>query len=124
VLPRSDLTGCPPSSNRHLFEMEPQYCRSDHRCTTDPDTRDGHGSSAPADWRDVRRTGRSAVGRLRRRPFRASRTHTTYEHFAVDVTRGHTTIRWEVTERVATVWLHRPHRHNPWTGTMHTSSGR
>lgn len=28
-------------------------------------------------------------------------------------------IRWEVTERVATVWLHRPHRHNAWTGTMH-----
>jgi enoyl-CoA hydratase/carnithine racemase len=38
----------------------------------------------------------------------------------VDVTGGHTTIRWEVAERVATVWLHRPHRHNAWTGTMHT----
>ena len=31
-----------------------------------------------------------------------------------------TAIRWEVTDRVATVWLHRPHRHNAWTGTMHT----
>ena len=30
------------------------------------------------------------------------------------------TIRWEITERVATVWLHRPHRHNAWTGTMHS----
>jgi enoyl-CoA hydratase/carnithine racemase len=29
-------------------------------------------------------------------------------------------VRWEVAERVATVWLHRPHRHNAWTGTMHT----
>jgi enoyl-CoA hydratase/carnithine racemase len=29
-------------------------------------------------------------------------------------------IRWEVTDRLATVWLHRPHRHNAWTGTMHT----
>lgn len=28
-------------------------------------------------------------------------------------------IRWEVADRVATVWLHRPHRHNAWTGTMH-----
>ncbi len=27
-------------------------------------------------------------------------------------------IRWEVDDRVATVWLHRPHRHNAWTGTM------
>jgi enoyl-CoA hydratase/carnithine racemase len=31
-----------------------------------------------------------------------------------------TAIRWEVADRVATVWLHRPHRHNAWTGTMHT----
>ena len=31
-----------------------------------------------------------------------------------------TAIRWEITERVATVWLHRPHRHNAWTGKMHT----
>jgi enoyl-CoA hydratase/carnithine racemase len=31
-----------------------------------------------------------------------------------------TAIRWEVAERVATVWLHRPHRHNAWTGAMHT----
>jgi enoyl-CoA hydratase/carnithine racemase len=30
-----------------------------------------------------------------------------------------TAIRWEVEDRVATVWLHRPHRHNAWTGTMH-----
>jgi enoyl-CoA hydratase/carnithine racemase len=30
-------------------------------------------------------------------------------------------IRWEVDDRVATVWLHRPHRHNAWTGTMHTA---
>jgi enoyl-CoA hydratase/carnithine racemase len=29
-------------------------------------------------------------------------------------------LRWEVVDRVATVWLHRPHRHNAWTGTMHT----
>jgi enoyl-CoA hydratase/carnithine racemase len=31
-----------------------------------------------------------------------------------------TALRWSVDERVATVWLHRPHRHNAWTGTMHT----
>ena len=31
-----------------------------------------------------------------------------------------TAIRWDVADRVATVWLHRPHRHNAWTGTMHT----
>ena len=31
-----------------------------------------------------------------------------------------TAIRWEITDRVATVWLHRPHRHNAWTGTMHS----
>jgi enoyl-CoA hydratase/carnithine racemase len=31
-----------------------------------------------------------------------------------------TAVRVEVTERVATVWLHRPHRHNAWTGKMHT----
>jgi enoyl-CoA hydratase/carnithine racemase len=30
-----------------------------------------------------------------------------------------TAIRWSVEGRVATVWLHRPHRHNAWTGTMH-----
>ena len=30
-----------------------------------------------------------------------------------------TAIRWEVADRVATVWLHRPHRHNAWTGRMH-----
>jgi enoyl-CoA hydratase/carnithine racemase len=30
-----------------------------------------------------------------------------------------TAIRWKITERVATLWLHRPHRHNAWTGTMH-----
>ena len=30
------------------------------------------------------------------------------------------TLRWEIDDRVATVWLHRPHRHNAWTGTMHT----
>jgi enoyl-CoA hydratase/carnithine racemase len=29
-------------------------------------------------------------------------------------------IRFEVTDRVATVWLHRPHRHNAWTGRMHS----
>lgn len=28
-------------------------------------------------------------------------------------------IRWEISESVATVWLHRPHRHNAWTGKMH-----
>ena len=27
--------------------------------------------------------------------------------------------RYEVEGRVATVWLHRPHRHNAWTGRMH-----
>jgi enoyl-CoA hydratase/carnithine racemase len=31
-----------------------------------------------------------------------------------------TAIRWVVEDRVATVWLHRPHRHNAWTGTMHS----
>jgi enoyl-CoA hydratase/carnithine racemase len=31
-----------------------------------------------------------------------------------------TAIRWEIADLVATVWLHRPHRHNAWTGTMHT----
>jgi enoyl-CoA hydratase/carnithine racemase len=30
-----------------------------------------------------------------------------------------TAVRWELADRVATVWLHRPHRHNAWTGTMH-----
>jgi enoyl-CoA hydratase/carnithine racemase len=30
-----------------------------------------------------------------------------------------TAVRFEVVDRVATVWLHRPHRHNAWTGTMH-----
>jgi enoyl-CoA hydratase/carnithine racemase len=35
-------------------------------------------------------------------------------------TTGETTaIRWEVDGPVATVWLHRPHRHNAWTGKMH-----
>jgi enoyl-CoA hydratase/carnithine racemase len=29
-------------------------------------------------------------------------------------------IRYEVDEHVATVWLDRPHRHNAWTGRMHT----
>ena len=27
--------------------------------------------------------------------------------------------RFEVDGHVATVWLHRPHRHNAWTGRMH-----
>ena len=27
--------------------------------------------------------------------------------------------RYEVTNRVSTVWFHRPHRHNAWTGRMH-----
>ncbi len=31
-----------------------------------------------------------------------------------------TAIRWEIADQVATVRLHRPHRHNAWTGTMHT----
>ncbi|TDT16987.1 enoyl-CoA hydratase [Ilumatobacter fluminis] len=30
------------------------------------------------------------------------------------------TIRHEISDHVATVWLHRPHRHNAWTGRMHT----
>ncbi len=29
-------------------------------------------------------------------------------------------IRWAIDGAVATVWLHRPHRHNAWTGRMHT----
>lgn len=29
------------------------------------------------------------------------------------------TIKWSVDGPVATVWLHRPHRHNAWTGRMH-----
>ena len=33
-------------------------------------------------------------------------------------------IRWDVADRVATVWLHRPHRHNAWTGTMHAEYRR
>lgn len=28
-------------------------------------------------------------------------------------------VRYEVDDHVATVWLHRPHRHNAWTGRMH-----
>ena len=35
-----------------------------------------------------------------------------------------TAIRWEVDDRIATVWLHRPHRHNAWTGTMHAEYRR
>ena len=31
-----------------------------------------------------------------------------------------TAVRWEIDDRVATVWLHRPHRHNAWTGRMHS----
>ncbi|MBI4934642.1 MAG: enoyl-CoA hydratase/isomerase family protein [Actinobacteria bacterium] len=30
-----------------------------------------------------------------------------------------TAVRYEVEGHVATVWLHRPHRHNAWTGRMH-----
>jgi enoyl-CoA hydratase/carnithine racemase len=30
-----------------------------------------------------------------------------------------TAVRWVVADRVATVSLHRPHRHNAWTGRMH-----
>jgi enoyl-CoA hydratase/carnithine racemase len=30
------------------------------------------------------------------------------------------TIHREIERRVATVWLHRPHRHNAWTGRLHT----
>lgn len=33
---------------------------------------------------------------------------------------GPKTIRFEVADHVATVWLHRPHRHNAWTGFMHS----
>lgn len=29
-------------------------------------------------------------------------------------------VRVEVADRIATVWLDRPHRHNAWTGKMHT----
>ena len=31
-----------------------------------------------------------------------------------------TATRYEINSHVATVWLHRPHRHNAWTGRMHT----
>lgn len=31
-----------------------------------------------------------------------------------------TAIRYEVDNKIATVWLDRPHRHNAWTGKMHT----
>lgn len=31
----------------------------------------------------------------------------------------HTAIRTDIDDHVATVWLHRPHRHNAWTGRMH-----
>jgi enoyl-CoA hydratase/carnithine racemase len=31
-----------------------------------------------------------------------------------------TAIRYEIDGKVATVWLDRPHRHNAWTGRMHT----
>lgn len=37
----------------------------------------------------------------------------------VDGDRELTAVRHEVSDRVATVWLDRPHRHNAWTGTMH-----
>ena len=32
---------------------------------------------------------------------------------------SHDTVRHEIDGAVATVWLHRPHRHNAWTGRMH-----
>jgi len=32
---------------------------------------------------------------------------------------GLSAIRYEIEDHVATVWLHRPHRHNAWTGRMH-----
>jgi enoyl-CoA hydratase/carnithine racemase len=31
-----------------------------------------------------------------------------------------TATRFEIEDHVATVWLHRPHRHNAWTGRMHS----
>lgn len=31
-----------------------------------------------------------------------------------------TALRWELVDGIATVWLHRPHRHNAWTGRMST----
>ncbi len=31
-----------------------------------------------------------------------------------------TATRFEIEGRVATIWLHRPHRHNAWTGRMHS----
>jgi enoyl-CoA hydratase/carnithine racemase len=31
-----------------------------------------------------------------------------------------TATRFEIEDRVATIWLDRPHRHNAWTGRMHT----
>ncbi|MEI8239990.1 MAG: enoyl-CoA hydratase-related protein [Actinomycetota bacterium] len=33
-------------------------------------------------------------------------------------------VRYEVDGHVATVWLHRPHRHNAWTGRMHSEYRR
>lgn len=33
-------------------------------------------------------------------------------------------VRYEIDEHVATVWLHRPHRHNAWTGRMHSDYRR
>ncbi len=36
------------------------------------------------------------------------------------VTTELTAVRCEVVDRIATLWLDRPHRHNAWTGTMHT----
>ena len=30
-----------------------------------------------------------------------------------------TAVRFDIDDGVATVWLHRPHRHNAWTGRMH-----
>lgn len=35
-----------------------------------------------------------------------------------------TSVRYEIDDSVATVWLHRPHRHNAWTGRMHSEYRR
>ena len=34
------------------------------------------------------------------------------------------TVRVEVEDHVGTIWLHRPHRHNAWTGRMHSDYRR
>jgi enoyl-CoA hydratase/carnithine racemase len=44
---------------------------------------------------------------------------TTSEPTTSEPTTSEPTIRHQLDDHVATVWLHRPHRHNAWTGRMH-----